>query len=113
MISETQRRRNARFLTEQSITGASNGQQISGVTRDVNAEGVFFFTTVPIAEGSPVELFLKLPAGTIFSDSVLLRADGKVVRVEQGVSNGKSGVAVAFEHIQIDHSIASTTSGNG
>jgi hypothetical protein len=110
MVDETQRRRNARFPLERNLTVSSNGQQLIGVTRDVNAEGVFFFTSVPIAEGSRVEVLLRLPAGTIFSDEVLLRAVGKGVRLERTDGDGRLGVAVAFEQIQIDHSTTSAGS---
>ncbi len=108
MSDQTQKRRNPRFPVERDLTAAAEGQQISGKTRDVNAEGLFFFTTVPISEGSRVSVLLKLPAGSIFSDEVVLRASGKAVRIERSDGDSKIGVAVSFEQIQIDHSTATS-----
>ncbi len=101
---DNQRRRNARFTVRQGLVGASKGQELIGISRDVNAEGLFFFTSTPVAEGDHVDIRLNLPAGSIFSDEVLLLGRGKAVRVEHGNSEAAFGIAVAFEKIEIHHS---------
>jgi PilZ domain-containing protein len=110
MVDEKQKRRNSRFPVEQNLTASLDGQHFVGITRDVNAEGVFFFTSTPITEGSQVEVVLRLPPGTIFSNEVLLRAVGKAVRIERTDGDARLGVAIAFEQIQIEHSTASSSS---
>jgi len=63
----------------------------TGVTRDVSASGIFFETDVSYHIGSKVavELDLDTPWG-----KVMLRSDGKIVRVEP--RDHKVGVAVKF-----------------
>ncbi len=105
-MSEQQRRKSPRFPINRKVAAkAADGTDILGVARDVNAEGVFFFTDAEVAQGAKMEILLNLPAGTIFSDNVSLRAIGKIVRVEQTPNGtGRAGIAVAFEHIEISHS---------
>lgn len=63
----------------------------TGVTRDVSASGIFFETDVSYHIGSKVTVALDLdtPWG-----KVMLRSDGKIVRVES--RDHKVGVAVEF-----------------
>jgi hypothetical protein len=111
MSDENQQRRNTRFPVRQSLLAVSKGRELSGICRDINAEGVFFFTSTPLTEGDQVEIRLNLPAGTIFSDEVSLLASGKALRIECNDGDGRCGVAVAFEHIEIHHS-SSTSAGS-
>jgi len=103
-MSEHNKRQHARFPVQQNLVAAINGHELVGACRDVNAEGVFFFTSTPVAEGDHVEIHLNLPAGIIFSDAVSLRASGKAIRVEQNSADEGCGAAVAFERIEIHHS---------
>jgi hypothetical protein len=111
MADNNQRRRNARFPVQQKLVAATNSTQLVGTCRDVNAEGVFFFTSTAIEEGSRVDLRLNLPPGTIFSDEVSLRASGNAIRVEDHTADGGFGVAVAFDQVEIHHSPNRAVSG--
>jgi Tfp pilus assembly protein PilZ len=63
----------------------------TGIARDVSATGIFFETGAGFSIGSPVNLALDLdtPWG-----KVMLRCEGKVVRVER--RDDTIGVAVQF-----------------
>ncbi len=112
MSDDKQRRRNPRFAVRQNLVAASNGGEVAGTSRDINAEGIFFFTSTPVAEGDSLEIRLNLPAGIVFSDDVSLRALGKAVRIERNDGAGTFGVAVAFENIEIHH-VSSTKASRG
>lgn len=105
LADQSQRRRTSRFPVRRPVSATADGKELVGITRDVNAEGVFFFTEMPVPEGSHVDIFLTLPPGSIFSDQVAVRASGTAVRVERNEADGTLGVAVAFEQIEIDHSM--------
>jgi len=69
----------------------------SSLTRDVSARGAFFYLDSKMAEGTPVELILTLPAEITLTDSIRVRCKGKVVRVVGAINGGKTGVAAVIE----------------
>jgi len=72
-------------------------QEESSLTRDVSARGAFFYLESKLAEGTPVELILTLPAEITLTESIHVRCKGKVVRVVGANSGGKTGVAAVIE----------------
>jgi PilZ domain len=72
-------------------------QEEPSVTRDVSARGVFFYFDRDLAEGTPLELVLTLPAEITLSESIRVRCRGKVVRVIDSINGGKKGVAALIE----------------
>jgi hypothetical protein len=74
-----------------------NVQEESSLTRDVSARGAFFYLEGQLAEGTPVELILTLPAEITLTESIRVRCKGKVVRVVDGANSGKTGVAAVIE----------------
>jgi hypothetical protein len=72
-------------------------QEQSSLTRDVSARGAFFYLDRNLAEGTPIELILTLPAEITLTESILVRCRGKVVRVVSGVNGGRTGVAAMIE----------------
>jgi len=68
----------------------------SSLTRDVSARGAFFYLAGKLAEGTPIELILTLPAEITLTESIRVRCKGKVVRVVGTVSGGKTGVAAVI-----------------
>lgn len=107
MSQESDKRRASRFVVRRPVTATGpDGLDVVGVTRDVNAQGVFFFTATPLTQGSQVEIFLTLPPGHIFSDYVSIKGTGTVVRVEQKEDDTALGVAVTFNEVEISHSAA-------
>lgn len=104
MGDDAERRKTKRFPVRRKLAARiAEGEELVGSTRDVNAQGVFFFTAAPVPEGSHVDVVLNLPPGSIFSDLVFLRASGTAVRVEHS-DDGRLGVAVVFEEVEVTHS---------
>jgi len=72
-------------------------QEESSLTRDISARGAFFYLEGKLAEGTPVELILTLPAEITLTDSIRVRCKGKVVRVVGTINGGKTGVAAVID----------------
>ena len=72
-------------------------QEESSLTQDVSARGAFFYLDGKLAEGTPVELILTLPAEVTLTESICVRCKGKIVRVVESANGGKTGVAAAIE----------------
>jgi PilZ domain len=69
----------------------------SSFTQDVSARGAFFYLYKRLAEGTPIELLLTLPAEITLTENIRVRCKGKVVRVVNGMDGGQTGVAVVIE----------------
>ena len=75
----------------------------SGKTRDISARGVYFTIDYGLSAGSEVDLTITLPAEVTGGTEVLIKATGKVVRVDKRSGNGDRNVDVAaiFEMYEI------------
>ncbi len=89
------------------ISGSS--QRDSATTRDISASGTFLVTSQRLPEGTEFELGIVLPvdelkplAGDDESHEIMLKATGRVVRIEA------DGMAVAFDE---PHTVPSLQSG--
>jgi len=69
----------------------------SSLTRDVSARGAFFYLDGKLAEGTPVEIILTLPAEITLTESIHVRCKGKVVRVVGAINGGKTGIAAVID----------------
>ena len=69
----------------------------SSLTKDVSARGAFFYIDGKLAEGTPVELVLTLPAEITLTENIRVRCKGRVVRVVNGNDGRKTGVAAVIE----------------
>ena len=101
--AQVERRGEQRFpLHLPVVVRLMNGgvREESSLTRDVSARGAFFYLDGNLAEGTPVELVLTLPAEITLSESIRVRCRGTVVRVVgdlSGIDGGKTGVAAVIE----------------
>jgi len=68
--------------------------EVHGCTQDLSARGAFFYTEVPLTEGSEVEVTLHMPAEITLTESMHVRCRGKVLRVGRQDCSTKIGVAV-------------------
>jgi PilZ domain-containing protein len=70
-------------------------------SQNISQRGLFFFTSVPLKVGTPVELSLRMPpaiSGNVSSD---VRCVGRVVHVrENGALGGKLGVGIHIERYE-------------
>ena len=80
-----------------------------GKTRDISTRGLFFVINRDVETGSDLDITLTLPAEIINGTDVLVRAQGKVIRVERRIEEGepRMGVAAVIERYDI------IRSGNG
>jgi len=98
--AQAERREEQRFPLRLPVIVKSvhNGvEEETSLTRDVSARGVFFYLDRNLAEGTPVELILTLPAEITLTDSIRVRCRGKVVRLVSSINGGKTGVAAVIE----------------
>src|SRR3989475_6697382 len=98
--AEREKRSTRRFALRLpvSVTYADNGsQEKAAQTRDVSARGICFYVDSAIAAGSSIEFTLILPPEITLTESIRVRCKGKVVRVDNGGSDGKVAVAAVIE----------------
>lgn len=74
-----------------------------GRTRDISTRGLYFVVTQDLLAGSALDITLTLPAEITRGSDVLVRAQGKVVRVERRLEDGETrlGVAAVIERYDI------------
>ncbi|MGB9514993.1 MAG: PilZ domain-containing protein, partial [Candidatus Acidiferrum sp.] len=74
-----------------------------GKTRDISTRGLYFVITQDLQAGSELDITLTLPAEITHGTDVLVRAQGKVVRVERRLEDGEArlGVAAVIERYDI------------
>ena len=86
-----------RFAAESLI----NRQE--GKTRDISTRGLYFVVPQDLEAGSQLDITLTLPAEITHGGDVIVRAQGKVVRIEPRLEDGQSrlGVAAIIERYDI------------
>lgn len=74
-----------------------------GKTRDISTRGLYFVVPQDLEAGSELDITLTLPAEITHGGDVIVRAQGKVVRVEPRSEDGESrlGVAAIIERYDI------------
>ncbi len=71
--------------------------EFHGLTRDLSARGVFFYTEARIDEGAALEVTLLMPAEITLAESMRVRCRGKVLRLIRQNDSNQVGVAVQLE----------------
>jgi hypothetical protein len=77
--------------------------------RDISRTGIYFYSHVPLDEGTQVELTFALPSGIDGGPSVLVRTSAKALRISK-IDNGMAttyGVAATIDRIDFVRPIAS------
>ena len=74
-----------------------------GKTLDVSTRGLYFVVDQNMESGSQLDIMLTLPAEITHGSEVLIRALGKVVRVERRMEDGNArmGIAAVIERYDI------------
>jgi hypothetical protein len=76
------------------------GDEHSGLTRDLSSTGVFLYSETGMKPGSKLELVIMLPPGMGMGPGGWTMCEASVVRVEQ--SNGKNvGIAATLDRIAL------------
>ncbi len=75
----------------------------NGKTRDISTRGVYFTIDRDMNAGAELDMTLTLPAEVTRGSEVLIRATGKVIRVERKPDFGslRIGVAAVIERYEI------------
>lgn len=93
-----------RIRLEESVAAVTRAtghlRRYAGTTRDISPTGVFFYADFSPAENSELQLLLTLPSEITYADDIAAVCKCRVVRVEQDVASGKTGVAVEIESCQ-------------
>src|SRR5262245_49680872 len=101
-------RRNARrydlslpIMIRAAAQGMAETQK--GKTRDISTRGLYFVIDQDLRDGSELDIMLTLPKEMTNGDEVLVKASGKVVRVEERLEDGslRRGVAAIIERYDI------------
>jgi len=80
-----------------------------GRTRDISTRGLYFVIDQDVRAGYELELMLTLPREMTNGEEVLVKASGKIVRVESRMEDGneRQGVAAVIERYDIMRGAAS------
>jgi hypothetical protein len=71
------------------------GDSQNGRTRDISTRGVYFTLDKDLESGAELDLTLTLPSEITRGTEVLVRAQGRVIRVEHDDQEGSKRVGVA------------------
>jgi hypothetical protein len=78
-------------------TTTSNVQNEAAQLRDVSARGICFYLDSAIEQGAHIGFTLTLPPEVTLTESIRVQCQGRVVRVEDGVPDGRVSVAAVIE----------------
>ncbi len=75
----------------------------SGKTRDISTRGLYFVIDQDVRPGSDLDIMLTLPREMTNGEEVLVKAAGKIVRVETRLEDGnaRQGVAAIIQRYDI------------
>lgn len=89
------------IMIRSAMQGSAETQK--GKTRDISTRGLYFIVDHDLRGGSDLDIMLTLPGELTNGDEVLVKAAGKVVRVEERMEDGnmRRGVAAVIERYDI------------
>ncbi|MBV9073199.1 MAG: PilZ domain-containing protein [Acidobacteria bacterium] len=96
--SKAEQRSSRRFALKVPVSircDEATPKEIPAETRDLSAQGVFFYTGESLAEGSKLEFTLTLPPEITLTESIRVRCRGKVIRIHQ--DRQQTGIAAIIE----------------
>lgn len=102
-MAEAQEKRAARrFALKIPVSIAREDTKFSEAAqiRDVSARGISLYLDSPIAQGSPIGFTLTLPPEITLTESIRVQCKGRVVRIEDGTTEGKMAVAAVIEEYE-------------
>jgi hypothetical protein len=100
-VEKQERRKSARYNLALPVVVIAGQQSLNATSRDVSTGGVYlvFDAEANLLPGTELALTLTMPKEVTSEEEVLIRAQGKAVRVDTLGENGTTGggVAVIFE----------------
>jgi len=99
---ENEKRATRRFALRLpvSVKYGDDAQERGAQTRDVSARGICFYIDSAMQAGSAIDFTLTLPPEITLTESIRVRCQGHVVRVEGGNSGGKLAVAAVIDEYE-------------
>jgi hypothetical protein len=94
---QTDQRTTRRFTLQLPLTVKLDDSGVAAQTKDVSARGVFFYMDSAPEQGSPIEFTLTLPPEITLTESIKVKCNGKVVRVDRPANGGQIGIAAAID----------------
>src|SRR5215813_7796413 len=98
--TRVEQRANRRFSLRLPVSiryTEGRAEEIPAETQNVSAQGIFFNVRSKLAEGARIEFTMTLPPEVTLTDSIRVRCQGKVVRVDNSGSGPEVGVAAVIE----------------
>jgi len=102
-MAEPQEKRAARRFALRvpvTVNREPNAQNEVAQIRDVSARGICFYLDSSVNKGSPIGFTLTLPPEITLTESIRVQCKGRVVRVENGLPDGKVTVAAVIEEYE-------------
>lgn len=90
---ENDKRSTRRFALRLPVNVRHGGEERAAQTRDVSARGICFYVESAIEPGSAIDFTLTLPPEITLTESIRVRCQGRVVRVEGDNADETSPVA--------------------
>ncbi len=101
MAEPQQEKRGARrFPLRVPVTVDHDNATRSAQLRDVSARGICFYLESAVTQGSAIGFTLTLPPEITLTESIRVQCKGRVVRVENGLADGKLAVAAVIEEYE-------------
>lgn len=100
--AKTDKRSRARIPASVPATVRTKGSatELSAVTRDLSAGGIFLYTDSRITEGSKLEIVLILPAELGMGEKQWACCEALVVRVED-IDGRRHGIAATIDRLDL------------
>jgi hypothetical protein len=97
--TKAEQRTSRRFALKLPVSiRCENGEikEVPAETRDVSAQGVFFYAGSRLAKGSKVEFTLTLPPEITLTESIRVRCRGRIVRIDEARPQ-QTGIAAIID----------------
>ena len=88
------------FQVPLALKITNDGRQNCGLTQDISARGVFFYTDLNVPEGAGLELTLVMPAEITLTETARVRCQVKCLRVSGPGLGNKYAVAAQIERYE-------------
>ncbi|HEX6906447.1 MAG TPA: PilZ domain-containing protein [Terriglobales bacterium] len=101
-LSGPERRQRTRVFSQLPLTVKFGGiYEIGAEAVNISARGMLFVLPQPLAMGEAIELVFRLPRRVIGVDGIWLRCPAEVVRVEEGLPEGKFGIGAKIKSYEV------------
>jgi hypothetical protein len=102
-VQQAEKRATRRFALRLPVSvnyAGDTSVALPAQTRDVSARGICFYLDAPLNAGSAIEFTLTLPPEITLTESIRVRCKGKVVRVDEGLTDTKVPVAAVIDEYE-------------